>query len=62
MFSDIQPHAVKIGMIPNADAVHAVARGLRAWEALHVVLDPVMVATTGAPFLKILRFRHLKKN
>lgn len=52
VFSDIKPDAVKIGMLPNAEVVHAVARGLRAWQAAHVVLDPVMVATTGASLSK----------
>ena len=61
VFSDIQPHAVKIGMIPNADAVHAVARGLRAWEASHVVLDPVMVATTGASLSEDSAVQALKE-
>ena len=56
-----QPHAVKIGMIPNADAVHAVARGLRAWEASHVVLDPVMVATTGASLSEDSAVQALKE-
>lgn len=48
VFNDIVPHAVKIGMLPNAEVVHAVAEGLRRWQARFVVLDPVMVATSGA--------------
>lgn len=48
VFSDIRPDAVKIGMLPTAEVVQAVARGLRRFEADHVVLDPVMVATSGA--------------
>jgi hydroxymethylpyrimidine/phosphomethylpyrimidine kinase len=47
VFSDICPDAVKIGMLPTAEAVHAVAEGLHAWSAQNVVLDPVMVATSG---------------
>lgn len=61
VFSDIRPDAVKIGMLPNPDAVHAVARGLRAWEASHVVLDPVMVATTGASLSEDAAVQALKE-
>ena len=48
VFEDIRPDAVKIGMLPTAGAVHAVTEGLRAWDAPFVVVDPVMVATSGA--------------
>ncbi len=48
VFNDIRPDAVKIGMLPTAEVVQVVARGLRSFEASHVVLDPVMVATSGA--------------
>ena len=48
VFSDIRPDAVKIGMLPTPGAVHAVARGLARHGARRVVLDPVMVATSGA--------------
>lgn len=61
VFSDIRPDAVKIGMLPSADAVHAVVRGLRAWEASHVVLDPVMVATTGASLSEDAAVQALKE-
>lgn len=52
VFSDIAPHAVKIGMLANEEIVRTVAQGLRNWGARHVVLDPVMVATTGASLSK----------
>ena len=48
VFSDIVPDAVKIGMLPSAGIVTAVADGLHAHQARNVVLDPVMVATSGA--------------
>lgn len=47
VFSDICPNAVKIGMLPTAEVVHAVGQGLQRFDAQNVVLDPVMVATSG---------------
>ena len=51
VFSDLRPKAVKIGMLFDAPRIGAVARGLRRWSAHNVVLDPVMVAKTGARLL-----------
>jgi len=51
VFSDLQPRAVKIGMLFDAPRIRAVAAGLRRHRAHNVVLDPVMVAKTGARLL-----------
>ena len=51
VFDDLAVGAVKIGMVaqaPIADAIHA---SLARWRPAHVVLDPVMVATSGARLL-----------
>ena len=48
IFTDIFPDAVKIGMLPTAEVVRAVGQGLQRFDAQNVVLDPVMVATSGA--------------
>lgn len=48
VFSDIRPNAVKIGMLPTEEVVCAVGQGLHRFDAQNVVLDPVMVATSGA--------------
>lgn len=47
VFGDIEPDAVKIGMLPNADAIASVAGALIAWKARNVVIDTVMVSTSG---------------
>ncbi len=44
VFDDIDIHAVKIGMLANADVVRAVAAALRRYQPAHVVLDTVMIS------------------
>ena len=50
-FEDFRIGAVKLGMLATADVIHAVADALEHWRPAHVVLDPVMVATSGAKLL-----------
>ena len=50
-FEDFRIGAVKLGMLATADVIHAVADALERWRPAHVVLDPVMVATSGAKLL-----------
>src|SRR5699024_7199213 len=47
VFEDIRPDAVKLGMLYNADIIHAVADRLRAHYAKNVVLDPVLISSSG---------------
>lgn len=47
VFQDIFPDAVKIGMLSSQEIMHHVAAGLQKYEARHIVLDPVMVSTSG---------------
>jgi hydroxymethylpyrimidine/phosphomethylpyrimidine kinase len=51
VFEDLRPRAVKIGMLFDAARVRTVARGLDRHRARNVVLDPVMVSTSGARLL-----------
>lgn len=44
---DIRPDAVKIGMLPDAQTVRLVARLLKEYRLTHIVVDPVLVATSG---------------
>ena len=50
-FADFDVRAAKLGMLANAEVVDAVADALAAHRPRHVVLDPVMVATSGARLL-----------
>jgi hydroxymethylpyrimidine/phosphomethylpyrimidine kinase len=52
VFSDLEVVAVKIGMLGNAPAIGAVAAGLNRHHPRNVVLDPVLVASTGADLLR----------
>jgi hydroxymethylpyrimidine/phosphomethylpyrimidine kinase len=47
VFSDLNVDAVKIGMVAQPASIEAIAAGLARWSPKHVVLDPVMVATSG---------------
>ncbi len=51
--TDILPKAVKIGMIASAEQVTAICDILKQYHLPNVVLDPVMIATTGATLTKL---------
>ena len=50
-FDDFNIGAVKLGMLASAEVIHAVADALEHWQPPQIVLDPVMVATSGARLL-----------
>jgi hydroxymethylpyrimidine/phosphomethylpyrimidine kinase len=61
VFDDLDVLAVKIGMVAQPATIGAIAAGLSRWKPKHVVLDPVMVATSGDRLLSadaVGRLRH----
>ena len=52
VFQDIRPDAVKIGMVPNAALIRVVADRLKFYGAERIVVDPVMVATSGSSLMQ----------
>ena len=48
VFTDITPDAVKIGMVSSSQLITVIAEKLREYNAQNIVVDPVMVATSGA--------------
>ncbi|XIA64040.1 bifunctional hydroxymethylpyrimidine kinase/phosphomethylpyrimidine kinase [Bradyrhizobium sp. TZ2] len=53
VFSDLAVGAVKIGMVAQPASIDAIVAGLTRWSPKHVVLDPVMVATSGDRLLAV---------
>lgn len=51
VFQDIYPDAVKIGMVSDKDLIHVIAEKLKQYKAENIVVDPVMVATSGAKLI-----------
>ncbi len=52
VFEDIYPDAVKIGMVSSAELIEVIAERLRHYKAKNIVVDPVMVATSGSALIK----------
>ena len=52
VFEDIFPDAVKIGMVSSSALIRVIADGLKFYGAGNIVVDPVMVATSGSSLMK----------
>ncbi|MBP3683559.1 MAG: bifunctional hydroxymethylpyrimidine kinase/phosphomethylpyrimidine kinase [Oscillospiraceae bacterium] len=52
VFEDIYPDAVKIGMVASGELIHVIADRLKFYDAKNIVVDPVMVATSGSSLMK----------
>ena len=48
VFTDIRPDAVKIGMVSSVGLIESITKKLKQYEAENIVVDPVMVATSGS--------------
>lgn len=51
IFKDIKPNAVKIGMVSNSEIIKVIAEKLKYYNAKNIVLDPVMVSTSGSKLI-----------
>lgn len=61
VFTDIRPDAVKIGMVSSPGLIAVIADKLIQYKAENIVLDPVMVATSGASLISSDAVNGLKK-
>ena len=61
IFTDIRPDAIKTGMVSSTSLIETIADKLKAYEAKNIVVDPVMVATSGAKLISDDAIDTLKK-
>jgi len=62
VFTDIYPMAVKIGMVSQKEVILAISEKLKQYHARNIVVDPVMVATSGAKLISDEAIDTLKEN
>ena len=62
VFEDIRPDSVKIGMVASAKLIKVIAERLQFYNAENVVVDPVMVATSGSALMENEAVSTLKQN
>lgn len=60
VFSDLPVAAVKTGMLSRPDIITVVVEALARWAPTHVVVDPVMIATSGARLISDDAIAHLR--
>lgn len=61
VFTDIFPDAVKVGMVAEANLVSTIARKLKEYHAKNIVVDTVMVSTSGTKLISDEAIETLKK-
>ena len=52
VFNDIFPDALKIGMLSETELIHTIVKKLKQYHARHIVVDPVMVSTSGSRLIE----------
>ena len=62
IFTDIYPDAVKIGMVSSGALLHVIAEKLQEYKARNIVVDPVMIATSGARLISEEAVKVLKNS
>lgn len=61
IFTDIRPDAVKIGMVSSGELISVIAEKLIQYQAENIVVDPVMVSTSGSRLISEEAVEMLKK-
>jgi hydroxymethylpyrimidine/phosphomethylpyrimidine kinase len=62
VFEDLDVSAVKIGMLATAELIEVVAAGLKRHAAKNIVLDPVMIAASGARLLEAAAVEAIRRH
>ncbi|MEG0736491.1 MAG: bifunctional hydroxymethylpyrimidine kinase/phosphomethylpyrimidine kinase, partial [Longicatena sp.] len=61
VFEDIEPDAIKIGMVSEPELIHKIVEKLQQYNAQNIVVDPVMVSTSGSRLLADRALTALKE-
>lgn len=61
VFNDIYPDAVKIGMVSSSNLIKVIADKLKEYKAKNIVVDPVMIATSGSKLIQDDAIKTLKE-
>lgn len=61
IFEDIYPDSVKIGMVSSIELIEVIAKSLEKYKPKNIVIDPVMVSTSGSNLLKEDAIEKLKE-
>lgn len=62
IFTDIFPHAIKIGMVSSVELIEVISERLNYYDGKNIVIDPVMVSTSGSKLLQDNSIESLKRH